>query len=198
MSLLEFVDPLVGTDSHHGVSSGNCAPLCAAPFGMTAWSPQTAEGGWFFDRRQRKLQGIRATHQPSPWIGDYGHFVVMPQTGPLIPGANRRASAFRVEKSVVKPHHLKFDLLRYRCSIELTPTKRCAHLKFKFPDNEAGRIIVEPCSGEGEFSVDEENGMICGFTKGATGGCPENFAMYFCAEFSAPIIGFGCLSGEDV
>ena len=62
-----------GTDSHFGFSQGNTLPLIARPFGMTHWCPQTNEsrGGWFFHPGDRKLEGLRATHQPSPWIGDY-------------------------------------------------------------------------------------------------------------------------------
>jgi predicted alpha-1,2-mannosidase len=198
MSLLELVDPLIGTDSHHGFSTGNCLPLCTVPFGMTAWSPQTAEGSWFFDRRQRKLQGIRATHQPSPWIGDYGHFVVMPQIGELHLSPSKRSSAFRLEKSTVKPHHLKFELLRYRTTVELAPTKRCAHLRVSFPEGEIGRIIVEPCAGNGAFEVCSGENSVCGYTSGNSGGCPENFACYYYVTFSRPIKQFGAFSGEVV
>jgi putative alpha-1,2-mannosidase len=89
-SLLDLVNIRQGTGSHFGFSQGNTLPLIARPFGMTHWCPQTngQRGGWFFHPGDRKLEGIRATHQPSPWIGDYGTFVIMPQTGALHPVAD--------------------------------------------------------------------------------------------------------------
>ena len=93
--LVAFVRPLQGTDSHFDFSYGNCLPLVSRPFGMTNWSPQTDEGRWLFGYRAPKLQGIRATHQPSPWIADYGHFTIMPQIGALLLDAGQRSSLVR-------------------------------------------------------------------------------------------------------
>jgi len=88
---VDRVNTRQGTDSHFGFSRGNTLPLIARPFGMTHWCPQTNEsrGGWFFHPGDRKLEGLRATHQPSPWIGDYGQFTLMPQVGPLLLDAGR-------------------------------------------------------------------------------------------------------------
>ena len=93
--LVAYVRPLQGTDSHFNLSYGNCLPLISRPFGMTNWCPQTDEGRWLFGYRAPKLQGIRATHQPSPWIADYGHFTIMPQTGRLLLDAGQRSSLVR-------------------------------------------------------------------------------------------------------
>jgi predicted alpha-1,2-mannosidase len=193
VGLVELVDPLVGTDSHYGFSTGNCLPICSLPFGMNHWSPQTAEGPWFFDRRARKLQGIRATHQPSPWIGDYGHFVVMATTGPLQTSPATRASAFRLEESRVKPCELRFDLQRYRCRIECAPTIRGSIFRFTFPESGVGRVYIEPCAGESWAKVDPSCNAVYGFTRGNSGGCPANFACWFVAKFDRPFTASGTL-----
>src|SRR5436190_5818691 len=114
-SLVTLVNLLQGTQSHFGFSTGNTLPLLARPFGMTHWCPQTNEQrvGWFFHPADRKLEGIRATHQPSPWIGDYGHFTVMPQTGRLRAGAAERASGYRPEDAMFLPHYFSAYLLQY-------------------------------------------------------------------------------------
>ena len=192
--LVELVDPLVGTDSHYGFSTGNCLPICALPFGMNHWSPQTAEGSWFFDRRARKLQGIRLTHQPSPWIGDYGHLLVAATTGPLQVGPAARASAFRLDRSIVRPSELGFDLLRFRCRIECAPTIRGAVFQFRFPEEGVGRVFLEPCAGEGWIKIDPDHRVVHGFTSGNSGGCPSGFATWFVARFDRPITGCGATS----
>ena len=33
---------------------------------------------WFFDPADPHFHGLRCTHQPSPWIGDWAWFVVTP------------------------------------------------------------------------------------------------------------------------
>ena len=70
------VNTLTGTQSRYDLSHGNSLPLVARPWGFNSWSPQTdnADGSWFFHPEDVRLFGIRCTHQPSPWIGDYGTF----------------------------------------------------------------------------------------------------------------------------
>ena len=82
--LVGLVNTMQGTDSQWGFSRGNTLPLASCPFGMTHWSPQNAVAdGWFFDPNRHQIQGVRGTHQPSPWMGDYGHFTVMAQAGEI-------------------------------------------------------------------------------------------------------------------
>ena len=180
--LVRYVNPLQGTDSHHGFSKGNTLPLVAMPFGMNHWSAQTAEGRWFFSPHDRKLQGVRCTHQPSPWMADYGHFTVMANTGPerhLSPG--RRARAYRGEFSAAR---FKAELLNDGTTIEMAPTVRGAIFRFRFPEGVTGRVIFEPCAGES--SVEWEGGnktSVLGLVRGNSGGVPEDFAHYFRAKF---------------
>src|SRR5579872_2387146 len=103
--LLRHVNVLQGTASQFRFSRGNTLPLVARPFGMTHWSPQTDESGWLFHPDSHQIQGVRATHQPSPWIGDYGHFVVMAQVGRPFINAGARSSAYRPEELVIHPHY---------------------------------------------------------------------------------------------
>ena len=166
---------------------------------MTHWSPQTTEGNWFFDGRARKLQGVRATHQPSPWIGDYGHFVVMPIVGALTPGNEARSSAYQPETSVFRPDYFCTDLIRYGTRLEITPTERCAVFRFQFPAAQQAHVLIDPCQGEAWVRVEPERNRVVGYTRGKTGGAPDNFACYFVAIFDRP---FGeaatFVDGKDV
>lgn len=39
--LVEWINPLMGTDSNYELSNGNTYPSIALPWGMNAWTPQT-------------------------------------------------------------------------------------------------------------------------------------------------------------
>ena len=206
--MLEDVNLLQGTESHFGFSTGNTLPLVARPFGMTHWAPQTneARGGWYFHPGDRKLEGIRATHQPSPWIGDYGWLVVMPQTGVLRPGSRERACAYRPEDAHFAPHHFAADLIGCDCRIEITPTERCAMLRCTFRADEAAdpfgaalprRLLLEPGRGEAYVEVDSGSRLIRGWTRSNNAGVPETFRLYFILECDRPPSAWGVFQGKD-
>ena len=76
----ELVNPLMGTDSEYQLSNGNTYPAIALPWGMNFWTPQTNVNGdgWQYQYHADKIVGFKQTHQPSPWINDYGCFSIMP------------------------------------------------------------------------------------------------------------------------
>jgi predicted alpha-1,2-mannosidase len=188
-SPVEHVNPLQGSDSQFDFSRGNCLPLTSLPWAFTNWCPQTDEGRWLFDRRSPRLQGFRATRQPSPWIGDYGHFTIMPQTGRRMLGATARSSHCR--ELVSAPHYLRADLTRYRTTLELAPTERCAVLRCAFPDDEPARVIVQPGPGVALMTFNPYTATLSGFTRSTMGGAPPNFACYFVARFDQPPADWG-------
>lgn len=189
MSLLQFVNPLQGTDSTYDFSNGNTLPLVMKPFGMASWSPQTNEKGkgWFFHPNHRVFQGIRLTHQPSPWIDDYGHLVIMPQSGPLSLSAPKRSSSFKPEEMAVKPDYFHISLQRYPISLELTPTDRCASMRIRYGELEDTRLIIAPFEGECYWQLDSDARRLTGYTKAKTAGAPDNFTTYFVFEFDCEI-----------
>ena len=194
-SLTDFVNPEQGSDSVHSFSRGNTAPWIAAPFGMTHWAPQTEEGNRFYKSTARQLQGVRATHQPSPWIGDYGHFLVMPQVGDMLTGNERQASVFRRADTVIKPYVFETFLGRYQTQLAVTATERCACFRFRFPQESARRILLQPLVGASWFQV--SGNRLEGFTRGNSGGVPPGFACYIYAEVDADISGSSLFSGEQ-
>ena len=85
-SLVNLANPLQGTDSVYAFSNGNVYPAISRPFAMNAWAPYTqpVPDSFYYQYRQAKFRGIRQTHQPSPWINEYGAFSFMPVTGTLL------------------------------------------------------------------------------------------------------------------
>ena len=84
--IVDYVNPLVGTDSSFELSNGNTYPAIAMPWGMNFWTPQTGKmgEGWTYTYASNRIRGFKQTHQPSPWINDYGQFAIMPITGELV------------------------------------------------------------------------------------------------------------------
>lgn len=188
---LRHVNPLQGTYSHFGFSTGNTLPLCAMPFGMNHWSFQTDEGRWFFNPHARKLIGVRCTHQPSPWMGDYGAFSILPQTGRRFLSPKRRSTSYRIDQSVVSPCYLKTDLIASGTTLEMTPTERGAAFRFVFPAGIDSRVILQAAEGETFVSVLPDRRTIVGFTRGNVGGTPAGFAHYFAATLNREIVSWG-------
>ncbi|WP_338118529.1 GH92 family glycosyl hydrolase [Paenibacillus qinlingensis] len=189
MNVLHYVNPLQGTASTFRFSNGNTLPLVARPFGMAAWSPQTDEAGkgWFFHPSHRHFEGIRLTHQPSPWIEDYGHLTILPQTGPLIVSAAKRSSSFRSEDMSIKPDYFRVKLQRYNTLLELSPTERCASMRMTFGATQKARVLVAPFAGESSITIDPQRRRLTGYTRANSGGVPENFAMYYVIEFDCDL-----------
>ena len=124
-TILETIDTRFGTASKHAFSRGNTLPYAGVPFGMNYFVPQTSdqEGSWFFDPHLPIFQGIRLTHQPSPWIGDYSWLLLTPVTGEISGDSLfHRQSSYNLERAIFNPHFLKIFSLRYQIETQLSPT----------------------------------------------------------------------------
>src|SRR5690349_842724 len=77
---VDYVNVMTGTESKYSFSTGNTYPAITLPYAMNCWVPQTGEmgNGWVYTYDAAKIMGIKETHQPSPWINDYGNVTLMP------------------------------------------------------------------------------------------------------------------------
>ena len=122
---VQYVNPLVGTQSTFELSTGNTYPAIARPWGMNFWTPQTGKmgDGWQYVYTANKIRGFKQTHQPSPWINDYGQFSLMPVTGKAVFNEDQRASWFSHKGEVAMPHYYKVYLAEHDVVTEFTPTE---------------------------------------------------------------------------
>jgi len=106
---VDYVSTLVGTESKYSLSTGNTYPAVAMPWGLNFWTPQTGKmgDGWTYTYAADKLRGFKQTHQPSPWINDYGQFSIMPVTGGIKYGENDRASWYSHKAETATPYYYK-------------------------------------------------------------------------------------------
>ncbi|MBN1479089.1 glycoside hydrolase family 92 protein [candidate division KSB1 bacterium] len=196
----DFVNPLVGTDSEFTFSNGNTYPAAAMPFGMTAWTPSTNElgNGWIYQYKADKINGIKATHQPSPWIGDYGDFSIMPMTGEIKTDFTQRASRFSHDRERAQCYYYTVDLLDYNTTVEVAPTTRCAHFRITYPETEKAILIIDAHRKNSEIHLFPNENKITGITRSNRGGVPNNFACYFVVEFNTPFTNYGVWTDDEM
>jgi len=183
--LVDYVNPLMGTDSTFELSNGNTYPAIATPWGMNFWTPMTSKmgDGWTYKYDENKIRGIKQTHQPSPWLNDYAAFSMMAVTGDLKFKEDNRASWFSHKAETVRPYHYKVYLADYDSTVEVAPTERSAHFKFTFPDSEDSFILLDAFNKGSMVKIIPEERKIIGYSRNNHGGVPENFHNYFVAHF---------------
>ena len=185
---IEYVSPLVGTQSTFELSTGNTYPAIARPWGMNFWTPQTGKmgDGWQYVYTANKIRGFKQTHQPSPWINDYGQFVIMPVVGSPEFDQDKRASWFSHKGEIAKAYYYKVYLAEHDVVTELTPTDRAALFRFTFPENDHSYIVVDALDKGSYVKVIPEENKIIGYTTKNSGGVPDNFKNYFIIQFDKP------------
>jgi predicted alpha-1,2-mannosidase len=183
--LVNLVNPLVGSDSEYPLSNGNTYPAIATPWGMNFWTPQTGNmgNGWGYTYKAYKIKGFKQTHQPSPWINDYGAFSLMPETGRVKIFEEDRASWFSHKAEISKPHYYKVYLADYDVTVEITPTERAAQFRFTFPRSDESTILLDAFNKGSYVKIIPEERKIMGYCKNNSGGVPANFQNYFVAYF---------------
>lgn len=189
----DYVNPLVGTQSSFELSTGNTYPAIARPWGMNFWTPQTGKmgDGWQYTYDAYKIRGFKQTHQPSPWINDYGQFSIMPVVGKPEFDEEKRSSWFSHKGEIAKAYYYKVYLAEHDVVTELTPTERAAMFRFTFPENKNSYVVIDAFH-KGNFNenpyikIDVENNRIIGYTTRNSGGVPDNFKNYFVIEFDKP------------
>lgn len=180
-----LVSPLMGTDSEFRLSAGNTYPAIALPWGMNFWTPHTRgmNNGWAYTYDDFKIQGIKQTHQPSPWINDYAAFSLMAVTGRIRFTGEDRASWFSHKAEVVKPFYYSVYLADYDVTVEVTPTERSAIFRFTFPESDSSYILLDAFDKGSMVKIIPSERKVVGYCRNNHGGVPENFHNYFVAVF---------------
>lgn len=197
---VDYVNPLMGTDSKFSLSNGNTYPAIALPWGMNFWMPQTGKmgDGWAYVYDADKIRGFKQTHQPSPWINDYGQFSIMPMTKGLKVNQDERASWFSHKAEKVTPYYYSVYLSEYDLTTEITPTERCAYFRFTFPETDQAYVVVDAFDRGSYIKIIPEDNKIIGYTTRNSGGVPENFKNYFVIEFDKPFSYQKVWAGESI
>lgn len=191
----DLVDPMIGTESTPALSNGNVYPSVTIPFGMTAWTPQTGEWGWIYTWQDTKFQGIRATHQPSPWMGDYGQFTIMAGTGNIVTDDQARAISFSHIDEESHPYGYSIDLITTKTRMEVSPTTRCGSIRLDF-GAENNYFILDLSQAHASISVSKSH--FSGYTTINSGGVPDNFKTYVYGKIEGDVDEFGVWHADSI
>lgn len=183
---VELVNPLMGTHSTVSYSTGNTLPLVGTPWGMNYWTPTTRDGGWAYTYMDNKIRGFKQTHQPSPWIGDYGQFSIMPFVGTIELDADKRASWFSHKAEQARPHYYKVYLADHDIVTEITPTSRAAIFRFTFPQSDSSFVAIDAMDMGSYIKIVPDKNRIVGYNTKNSSGVPDNFRNYFVIDFDRP------------
>ena len=185
---VDYVSTLVGTESKIELSTGNTYPAVAMPWGMNFWMPQTGKmgNGWAYVYAADKIRGFKQTHQPSPWINDYGQFSILPITGKPEFDQDKRASWFSHKAEIATPYYYRVYLADYDVVAELAPTERACAMRFTYPESDKSFVVVDAFDKGSYVKILPEKQMIVGYTTKNSGGVPANFKNFFVVKFDKP------------
>ena len=180
-----YVNVMMGTQSSFELSAGNTYPAIARPWGMNFWTPQTGPmgDGWTYTYTAHRIRGIKQTHQPSPWINDYGQWSIMPVVGRKITEEERQ-SWFSHKAEIATPYYYSVYLADHDITAEVTPTERAAMFRFTLPETDSAAIVVDAFD-QGSWVKSIGRNKLVGYTTRNSGGVPEGFRCYFVAEFTS-------------
>ncbi|WP_399931298.1 GH92 family glycosyl hydrolase [Streptomyces kanamyceticus] len=200
----DYADTTRGTNSSGGFSRGNTFPATAVPHGFNFWTPVTNAGSlsWLYDYARGNnddnlptMQAFGASHEPSPWMGDRQTFQLMPSVDKDTPNASRtkRALPFRHEKETARPHYYGVTF-ENGLKAEMAPTDHAAMMRFTYPGDDAS-VIFDNVSEKGGLTLDEEKGIVSGFSDVKSGLSTGATRMFVYGTFDAPVTAGGKLAG---
>lgn len=182
---VDYVNPLVGTESKPELSTGNTYPAVALPWGMNFWTAQTGKmgDGWVYTYGADKIRGLKQTHQPSPWINDYGQFSIMPVTGHKVFDEEGRASWFSHKAETATPYYYKVYLADHDATAEIAPTSRAAAVRITYPEKDTAYFVVDAFDKGSSVTILPDRRTVIGYTTKNSGGVPDGFKNYFILRF---------------
>ena len=197
---VEWINPLMGTDSKPSMSNGNTYPSLGVPWGMNLWTPQTGKmgDGWAYQYTADKIRGFKQTHQPSPWMNDYGQFAVMPVTGKLRFNQDDRASWFSHKAETVKPYYYSVYLADADVTTEITTTERAAQFRFTFPKSDESYVVIDAFDKGSYIKVIPSERKIVGYSTKHSHKVPDNFKNYFVIYFDKPFASASTWKGNEL
>ena len=131
MKYYNLVNARMGTLNCVEYSNGNCYPVCAIPHGLNFFTIQTdGRSNWFYSPQSTVFEGIRLTHMPSPWLGDYGKLLIYGTRGIHRDGGYW--GSYDNKDVIFEPAYINAYIRRDRYRVEVTPTDTSAIVRFTF------------------------------------------------------------------
>ncbi len=193
LNLLQYVNPLQGTNSKFSFSHGNIYPIIGLPHGMNYWSPQTGinGNGWKYQYNVKTIEGFDEAHQAYVWGGSApGVFSIMPESGKLVFNENKRAAFFTHNQEVAKPNYYKVTF-KNGITTQLAPTQRGAFFRFSFPSSKKSYVILDGYTRMSKVKIYPKQRKITGWVNNGRSSFNKNFKNYFVLQFNQPFVSYG-------
>ena len=214
-SILNYVNPLIGTDG-----MGHTFPGACAPFGSVQLSPDTDTiphnvGGKYqpdvyhycagYQYSDNTIVGFSHTHLSGTGHSDLGDLLIMPQTGALQLNPGRKENPnegyrqrFNHDTEHATPGYYEVTLTDNGVRCQLTTTQRTGIHRYTFPDTtQQQRLIIDLKHGiynyDGKVlwaSLCVENDTLLTGYRITDGWARANYT-YFAISFSRPIVSYG-------
>ncbi|WP_063515632.1 GH92 family glycosyl hydrolase [Schleiferilactobacillus harbinensis] len=172
------IDTRQGTASHPDFSHGNTLPLTGVPWGMHYLTVQTNgdRGAWFFDPFSHQFEGIRLTHQPSPWIGDFQHCLFRATT-------NKAAGTYQPDRATFSPAVIDIYDEPHQLRTQATATARGGALRYTSAAREFTFQIQAP---DRWTIVHQDNRGVVLQLQNQTASADPDFSMYLAVSCDTP------------
>ena len=196
MKYIPYVNIKMGSRSIPHFSNGNTLPLTQLPFGMASFCLQSDanQGAWFFNPDYPVAEGIRLTHQPSPWINDYGTFLMAVQSDIVKDWSPDLAGGYSIPHTTMRPdYEQKWDDLKVFIQFEITPTERGGAIRITLNDDRKSYLSFLATKGHYTYRYDADKSMLMGSTTGHSMDDCKNFKMYYAVKFLD-----GCVDESDI
>src|SRR5690606_3838286 len=154
--------------------------------------------GWAYTYNATKIRGFKQTHQPSPWMNDYGQFSIMPVTGKLKFKEEERESWFSHKSEKATPYYYRVYLADHNVTTEIAPTERAARFRFTFPKTDSSYVVIDAFDKGSYIKIVPKERKVFGYTTKNNGGVPENFKNYFVLEFDTDFDSSTIFNGEKL
>lgn len=146
-SVLDYVNPMTGTDAN-----GHTFPGACVPFGMISASPDTHDHDWNhcsgYHWADSTIMGFSQTHLSGTGAGDMGDIRIMPISGEPrfspgnlhIPGSGYRVNFSHVQETASPGY---YSVMLDGVLSEVTATARCAIYRFTFPEGRKAGLLFD-------------------------------------------------------
>lgn len=189
-SLIQYVDPYIGSGGHGHVFVG-----ASVPFGAIQAGPSNFHKGWdwcsSYHYSDSIVKGFSHLHLSGTGCTDLGEFLIMPAVGELKinPGSQENpesgyASYYSHDTEKAEAGYYKVFLDTYNVDVEMTTTERVAMHQITYPKSEQARLIIDLKEGNGDQATETffhkvNDTIVAGyrFSKGWAADQREYFAM---------------------
>ncbi len=194
-NLIQFVDPMIGTDGH-----AHTFPGATLPFGMVQLSPSNdfKEWDWCsgYHYSDTILKGFAHTHISGAGLAALGDILLMPTYGQLKikPGTEEDPdsgfrSRFSHDREEATAGYYSVVLDDYNVKVELTCTPRVGFHRYTFNSAGQGNVIIDPTHNIMENVMETEVEILSDTEIRGWKHCNGEGGdrkVYFYAKFSKP------------